>query len=103
MKILLINTSDTDGGAAKAVFRLHKALQMQHIDSNMIVQFKNSDDNTVYGPNTFGRKIISYVRPYIDILPLKLYKINNFNHFTIGWFSNNLIKKDPILSQMLFN
>ena len=93
MKILLINTSDTDGGAAKAVFRLHKALQMRHIDSNMLVQLKNSDDNTVYGPNTVGRKIISYVRPYIDILPLKLYKINNFNHFTIGWFSNNLIKK----------
>ena len=32
MKILIVNTSDIQGGAARAAYRLHKALLSQNID-----------------------------------------------------------------------
>ena len=47
MKILIVNTSDLRGGAAKAAYRLHKALIKQGIDSKMLVLEKTIDDETV--------------------------------------------------------
>ena len=47
MKILIVNTSDIQGGAARAAYRLHEALLKQGIDSQMLVQGKSSDDFTV--------------------------------------------------------
>ena len=40
MKILIVNTSDIIGGAARASYRLHKALLKNGIDSQMLVQNK---------------------------------------------------------------
>ena len=47
MKILIVNTFDIDGGAARAAYRLHQSLLGQGIDSQMLVQYKSSDDDTV--------------------------------------------------------
>ena len=47
MKILIVNTFDIEGGAARAAYRLHKSLQNFNIDSTMLVQKKFSNDNTV--------------------------------------------------------
>ncbi len=33
MKILIVNTSDINGGAARAAYRLHKALLSSGVDS----------------------------------------------------------------------
>ena len=44
MKILIVNTSDIEGGAARAAYRLHKSLLQQGIDSQMLVQNKSSND-----------------------------------------------------------
>jgi len=52
MKILIVNTSDIDGGAARAAYRLHKALLGSGVDSQMLVQGKSSDDYTVMGAST---------------------------------------------------
>ncbi|WP_024334600.1 hypothetical protein [Desulfotignum balticum] len=53
MKILIVNTSDIQGGAARAAYRLHRALLNEGINSHMLVQSKVSDDYTVTGP--FGK------------------------------------------------
>jgi hypothetical protein len=50
MKTLIVNTSDIQGGAARAAYRLHQALLAQGVDSQMLVQSKSSDDYTVTGP-----------------------------------------------------
>jgi glycosyltransferase involved in cell wall biosynthesis len=47
MKVLIVNTSDIEGGAARAAYRLHKALLEQNIDSEMLSNSKSSDDFTV--------------------------------------------------------
>ena len=47
MKILIVNSSDINGGAARAAYRLHRSLLEQGVDSQMLVQSKQSDDYTV--------------------------------------------------------
>ena len=47
MKILIVNTSDITGGAARAAYRLHRVLIDAGIYSQMLVQDKRSNDYTV--------------------------------------------------------
>jgi len=61
MKVLIVNSSDIQGGAARAAYRLHNSLLNRGIDSRMLVQNKLSDDYTVIGPNTKIQKIISKI------------------------------------------
>ncbi len=74
MKILHINASDTSGGAARAGYRLHRALLEDGVESRMLVQRKYSDDHTVFGPQTRLQKISSHLRPFLDRLTVKRYK-----------------------------
>ncbi len=47
MKILQINTYDIQGGAARAVHRLHKGLQQRGEDSRMLVRYKRSPEASI--------------------------------------------------------
>ncbi|MES2731840.1 MAG: glycosyltransferase family 4 protein [Bacteroidota bacterium] len=47
MKITLLSTSDTYGGAPIACLRLSKALQKQGVDANLLVQEKRSQDPAI--------------------------------------------------------
>jgi glycosyltransferase involved in cell wall biosynthesis len=47
LRILHISTSDISGGAAKAAYRQHRALQADNNDSRMYVAVRLSDDPTV--------------------------------------------------------
>lgn len=47
MKILNLSTSDTDGGAARAAFRLHTGLLQQGVQSLMFVQNKHTNNEHV--------------------------------------------------------
>jgi glycosyltransferase involved in cell wall biosynthesis len=74
MKILIVNTSDIQGGAARAAYRLHKALLGQNVDSQMLVQSKSSDDFTVIGPQSKVQKYFGKLRPTLDSLSVRKYK-----------------------------
>jgi len=95
MKVLLINTSDVEGGAARAAYRLHKGLLESGIDSKMLVQNKKSDDYTVIElANNKIQKGINLLRPTFDQLPVKVYKNRTKTLFSPTWFNfNNFIKK----------
>ena len=49
MKVLLINTFESRGGAAVACKRLAKALNKQGIEVNMLVLKKTSNDEMITG------------------------------------------------------
>ncbi len=85
MKILIVNTSDITGGAARAAYRLHRALIEAEVDSQMLVQDKKSDDYTVIGPETKVQKAIAKLRPTLDHLPVKRYKNRTKNLFSPAW------------------
>jgi glycosyltransferase involved in cell wall biosynthesis len=75
MNILIVNTCDISGGAARAAYRLHRSLLSAGIDSKMLVQTKKSDDYTVipvYGSSKIG-KAFSLIRPTLDQIPVKFY------------------------------
>ena len=50
IKILHVNYSDSKGGAAIGVNRLHNALKSQGIHSLMLVAEKNIADNSIISP-----------------------------------------------------
>jgi len=86
MKILIVNTFDIQGGAARAAYRLHKALLVSGIDSQMLVQSKSSDDFTVIGPATKVQKAMAKLRPTLDSLPVRPYKNRTKTLFSPSWF-----------------
>jgi len=95
MKILIINTSDIQGGAARAAYRLHQSLLSQNIESQMLVQNKSSDEFTVKTTtNTRLQKLTNILRPYINNIPLKFYKNRTKTLFSTSMFgSNHVIEK----------
>ena len=93
MRILHINSSDLDGGAARASYRLHRSL-LDKIDSKMLVQYKVSDDYTVIGPSSKFQKGIAKIRPTLDSLPVRFYKNREKKNFSPSWLGlSGIIKK----------
>ena len=93
MKILHINTFDINGGAARAAYRLHRALLTENIDSKMLVQKKTSDDHTVIAPQSKFEKGANLIRPTLDNLPLYQYKNRTQSLFSPAWLPFSQIPK----------
>lgn len=87
MKVLIVNTFDIRGGAARAAYRLHRALLDADVDSLMLVQSKSSDDNTVIGSvtKTKVQVIKNKFRPALDALPRLLYVSKTKTLFSPAW------------------
>jgi glycosyltransferase involved in cell wall biosynthesis len=85
LKILHINTSDINGGAARAAYRLHRALLDQNIESRMLAQDTSSDDWTVIGPLSKIGKGFAHIRPTADQLPVKIYPHKKQILFSPSW------------------
>lgn len=93
MKILHLNTHDINGGAARAAYRLHRALLAESIDSKMLVQKKTSDDDTVIAPTSKFEKGVNLLRPTLDNLPLQQYKHRTQSLFSPAWLPFSQIPK----------
>ena len=95
MKILIVSTSDIVGGAARAAYRLHRALLAEGIESRMLVQDKRSGDWTVISlANNKLEKAYYRIRPFIDQIPVKFYKNRTKTLFSPAWFGfSKVIKK----------
>lgn len=50
MKLIMLNTDDSRGGAAIATYRLHRGLRSIGVDSQLMVMHKGIDDPTVIAP-----------------------------------------------------
>lgn len=93
MKILIVNSYDTLGGAARAANRLHKSLLFKGIESSMLVQSKFGDDYTIdtYA-KSFFQKIGVKIRPVIDAIPVRFYKKRTKTLFSPSWLGfNNVV------------
>ncbi len=74
MKVVIVNTLDIGGGAARAAYRHHKGLLNCGVDSQMLVQEKNSDDSTVTSLSSKFQNITTKIRIRLNKLPVNLYK-----------------------------
>ncbi|MFA5986227.1 MAG: glycosyltransferase family 4 protein [Parcubacteria group bacterium] len=91
MKILIVNTFDIYGGAARAAHRLHRSLLGQGIDSQMLVQYKRSDDETVITEKSKIYKFFNNLRPIIDAIHLYPYRNKTKAFFSSSWFPHRSI------------
>lgn len=73
MKALLVNSDDGTGGAARAAMRLHVGLHSLAVETNLLVQKKHTDMETVVGPRPMLGFWQGELRPHLDALPTCLY------------------------------
>ncbi|WP_438403549.1 glycosyltransferase [Escherichia coli] len=85
MKPLIIAQNDIVGGAARATYRLHRALRLAGVESKMRVRNKYSDDHTVIGATSKTEKLINSIRPRLGQLIDRLQKTDNFNFHSGNW------------------
>ena len=70
MRVIHLSTADLNGGAARAAYRIHKALLGNGIQSEMVVNEASSGDWSVHGPGDKFAKVSSRLRRYLAS-PLK--------------------------------
>jgi glycosyltransferase involved in cell wall biosynthesis len=93
MKILHVNYSDTIGGAAIAVLRIHHILLKQGIDSHIIVSEKSSNFKNVEGPKKTIDIIKTFIKKSINRQLKYIFKTNNKNTHSINLIPSGLHKK----------
>jgi glycosyltransferase involved in cell wall biosynthesis len=79
LKVLQLNYSDINGGAARAAYRIHHALRESSIDSRMLVNVAASGDWTVQGPTSKWAKATIRVRPNLAKPLRNLLRTDNLN------------------------
>lgn len=86
MKVLHLSTSDIEGGAARAAYRLHQGLQSVGVDSQMLVRAKSSIDRAVIRETS----LLTKLGPPSSSLPLKFYPNRSRTRFESQWFPDTL-------------
>jgi len=81
LKILHISTYDTSGGAARAMYRLHRGLLNSGQQSLVYVQRKYSNENEIVTAGNC-QKFVGKLKSRIDQLPLKLLYPNRNSIFS---------------------
>ncbi|MAF15517.1 MAG: glycosyl transferase family 1 [Marinomonas sp.] len=89
MKVLIVNTSDIQGGAARAAHRLHHALLSSGVDSHMLVHSKLTDEYSIIGPEKKFEKLIARTFPSLDSLFVNKYKQRSKTLFSANWLPNS--------------
>ncbi len=85
MRVALVSSFDRRGGAGIAAHRLHLGLRASGIESQMIVQFRDSDDPSVVGPVNKLERMYQNVGEAVDRVPLALYRQKSRSLFRLQW------------------
>jgi glycosyltransferase involved in cell wall biosynthesis len=86
MQIFHLNAYDKEGGAARAVYRLHHGLLESDVNSHMVVQRKQSDEQEILALNTRFHKFCFRMINVIAQSIFKLQKSVNYNHHSLNYF-----------------
>jgi glycosyltransferase involved in cell wall biosynthesis len=90
MKVVILNSSDSEGGAARAAYRLHQGLQGIGVSSQMLVKNKSSGDpKVISSQNSIGNKFDKIISTLYNS-PLRLYPERNPVIFSTEWLPDSL-------------
>jgi hypothetical protein len=99
MKTLILSTSDIDGGAARAAYRLHQGLRAIGEQSQMLVRVKLSHDRSVIAEQSFLTKL----GPMMNTRPILRYPKRKKKLFSTQLFPDVLGKKVSALNPDVVN
>lgn len=99
MKPLLLSTSDLDGGAARAAYRIHQGLQAIAVPSQMLVRTKLSADKTVIAQKSAVAKLGAPLNSW----PVQLYRNRDRTMFSPQWFPDLVAPKVAQIDPDLIN
>ncbi len=88
MKVVVMNTIDIEGGAARCAHRLHGSLRQAGIDSTYFVQKKLGSGVDVVTSGTWSQRFFSDLRPGIDRIPMRIYPNRQRVPFSTGLMSS---------------
>jgi glycosyltransferase involved in cell wall biosynthesis len=92
MNVLHLSTSDINGGAARATYRLHQGLQTAGVSSKILVQEKYSNDETIIAPQIRLFQGIARAKLSFDALPLKFYpQRDQSTLFSLQWLPDRVM------------
>jgi glycosyltransferase involved in cell wall biosynthesis len=93
MKVVHLCSSDILGGAAKAAYYIHKALNFSGVNSFMLVQKKYSDDKTVFPFVDSMIKEIKYTERFLmDYLFINYLTVKERGRFSFPYWGVNVSK-----------
>lgn len=90
MKCLTLSTFEQKGGAARAANTIHRQMLGMGVDSQMLVQYRSSDEERVLGGKGIWSRMIGKLRPYLDGAPLLLYRSRLSPPWSLAWLSKGL-------------
>ncbi|MDJ0706281.1 MAG: glycosyltransferase family 4 protein [Leptolyngbyaceae cyanobacterium MO_188.B28] len=100
MKTLILSTSDIEGGAARAAYRLHQGLQTVGVSSQMLVRARFSGHKSVIAE----KSILTKLGPQMNNLPMRRYPNRERKLFSSQWFPDAIARKvadiDPDIVNM---
>jgi glycosyltransferase involved in cell wall biosynthesis len=88
MKIVHVNFSDTKGGAAIAVKRIHNLLLKNNINSQIVVSEKNDDISNVFSLNKTSENIKNIIKTSLSRQLRYIYKTKNKNTHSLNIISS---------------
>lgn len=88
--VLLLNTFDTSGGAARAIHRIHRGLRRTGVNSRMLVRRRDSNDPTVLGSPTRAHTGFAILRKHLDSVPLAIYPNRLDPLFSLAWVPDRI-------------
>lgn len=98
MKVLSINQSDIDGGAARATNRVASKLLEMNVDIKVLVMRKLGRSEWVIGPKNVPEVIISRLLPRLDLIMKRILGVFTHYSWSLNLFPNFLLKKEFINS-----
>lgn len=105
MKIVSLSTFDTQGGAARAAYRLHQGLNQIFVESWILSKLKYSQDPKVIGAKTTSgiEQVKTGLRLTLDQLPLKRYSKRGKQLFSPNWLPYKIIPQVNQLNPDIIN
>jgi glycosyltransferase involved in cell wall biosynthesis len=73
MKIAILNTFDSGGGAARSAYRLHQGIVKQGVTSRFVAQYNQQRNPDIVCGTTRVNKLVALLRPLVDMIPMKIY------------------------------
>ncbi|MGK7922755.1 MAG: glycosyltransferase family 4 protein [Trichodesmium sp.] len=103
MKVLLVNTDDSSGGAARAAYQLHEGFQKIGLTSQMLVQTKRTDNQTIIPQQAKLNRKIAQFSPNLTTWPVPLYRQRKQSLFSPQWFPDRLVSQVTEIAPDIIN